>query len=76
MGYQVVSVLHPNVSGSHPLLFLFVYSFKCLFTFGREKASMCEQGRGRGGERIQSRVCADSNEPDVGLELTNCEIMT
>ena len=23
-----------------------------------------------------SRLCADSTEPDAGLELTNCEIMT
>ena len=30
----------------------------------------------RKGQRIRSRLCADSSEPDVGLELTNCEIMT
>ena len=32
----------------------------------------------RGGaerERIPSRLCAVIAEPDVGLELTNCEIM-
>ena len=37
-----------------------------------------KQGRGREreGQRIQSRLCSDSTEPDVGLELTNCEIVT
>ena len=27
-------------------------------------------------ERIPSRPCAVSTEPDAGLELMNCEIMT
>ena len=27
-------------------------------------------------ERIPSRLCAVSMEPDVGLEPTNCDIMT
>ena len=51
-----------------------IYMF--LFIFERE--CVCEQGRGRerGRQRIQSRLCADSNEPDVGLRLTNREIMT
>ena len=37
-----------------------------------------EQGRGRerGRQGIRSRLRADSREPDVGLELTNGEIMT
>ena len=36
-----------------------------------------ESGRTEGeGQRIQSGLCADSKEPDVGLKLTNCEIMT
>ena len=30
----------------------------------------------KGGQRIQSRICADSSEPNVGLELTNHKIMT
>ena len=33
-------------------------------------------GAERGGQRIRSRLCADSREPDVGLEPTNYEIMT
>ena len=36
------------------------------------------QGRGResGRDRIPSRLCNVSAEPDVGLELTNHEIVT
>ena len=30
----------------------------------------------RGRERIPSRLCTISDEPDSGLELTNCEIVT
>ena len=32
--------------------------------------------RERERERIPSRLLTVSTEPDVGLELTNCEIMT
>ena len=34
-----------------------------------------ESGGGVGGvgQRIRSRLCADSREPDMGLELTNHE---
>ena len=35
-----------------------------------------ERARGRGKERIPSRLCTIGVEPDVGLELTNREIMT
>ena len=35
-----------------------------------------EKGQGEGGQRILSRLCADSREPDAGLELRNREIMT
>ena len=46
----------------------------CLFLRARES----KQGRGRkrGRERIPSRLRSVSTEPDVGLELTNLEIMT
>ena len=39
---------------------------------------MCEWGRdrGRGRERILSRLCAVSKEPDMGLDPVNREIMT
>ena len=44
----------------------------------KERNRECKQGRGkeRGRERIPSRICTVSTEPDVGLKLTNCEIMT
>ena len=38
----------------------------------REREREAERGR----QRIQSGLCADSREPDVGLKLMNCEIMT
>ena len=48
--------------------------YKILFIFERESAS---GGRaGRGGQRSLSQLRPDSNEPDVGLELTNHGIMT
>ena len=36
---------------------------------GREREGDTESEAG-------SRLCADSSEPDAGLKLTNCEIMT
>ena len=33
-------------------------------------------GAKRGGQKIQSGLCTDSSKPDMGLELTNHEIMT
>ena len=43
----------------------------------RERERECKEGRGLGGrQRIPSRLCADSREPDAGLELTNRETMT
>ena len=45
--------------------------------FERERAYVCMSGGGTEREReharqrIPSRLCADSAEPDVGLELTN-----
>ena len=47
--------------------------------FEREKESVCPsggRGRERAGERILSRFRAVSTEPDRGLNLTNCEIIT
>ena len=50
----------------------------CLFLREREKEKERKRkwGRERGKQRIQSRLLAVSIELDVGLELTNCEIMT
>ena len=42
----------------------------------RERASTSGVGAEREGETIPSRFHAVSTEPYVGLELTNCEIMT
>ena len=39
-----------------------------------ERGTEYEQGRGREG--IPSRLCTVSTEPDMGLDPTNCEIMT
>ena len=49
------------------LMFLFIL---------RERVSAGEGQRERGRERIPSRLCAVSAEPDAGLDLTTCEIMT
>ena len=48
-----------------------------LFIFEREREQVHEQGRGRErwGERIPSRLCTVSSEPDMGLEPVNCDIM-
>ena len=56
--------------------------FECFFFFNVYlfilKERVFEQGRGTemGRERIPSRLCAVSTEPDAGLDLTNHEIMT
>ena len=54
-----------------------------LFTYEREKErergrwkGQRESGRERRRARIPSRLLAVSAEPNVGLELTNFEIMT
>ena len=63
----------PNEPPRHPNVYLF---------FERERKREWESehkhvGEGqRGGERIWSRLCADSSEPNVGLEPTNHKIMT
>ena len=46
--------------------------------FEKEREAMCNWGKGkeRGKERILSRLCAVSTEPDVGLNPTNRERVT
>ena len=44
-----------------------------MFIFEREREKAETEGE---TERIPSRLRAVSTEPDVGLEPTNCEIMT
>ena len=70
------------------LFFLFIICFsnvylfiKCSLIFEREREAELEQGRGaeREGDtesEAGSRPQAVSTEPDVGLQPTNCEIMT
>ena len=51
--------------------------FKCLFLRERENLTMGEAEReGDTESKAGSRLQAVSTEPDVGLELMNCEIMT
>ena len=40
-----------------------------------ERDRVWGKGRETGRQRIPSRLCAVSTEPDVGLKLTSCEIM-
>ena len=54
--------------------FMFLIFFNVYLFFKRDREQ--EMGRERRGQRIQSRLCTDSIEPDVGPEFTNCEIMT
>ena len=49
--------------------------FNVLLIFERESASWEGQREG-GGQRLQRKLCPDSSEPDVRLELINHEIMT
>ena len=49
---------------------MFIYS-----SCKRDIESEQGQGRERGRQRIPSRLCTASVEPDVGLELMNYEIM-
>ena len=50
---------------------------KCLFTFERETETESKRERQRErGPKDLKQICAVSREPGVGLELTNCEIMS
>ena len=51
--------------------------FKCLFILRERERGKQERSRERGRERENPKLCrAVSAEPDVGLNLMNCEIMT
>ena len=47
-----------------------------VYLFERQREREQGKGRGRGRGRIPGRFCTVSAEPDAGLDLTNCEIMT
>ena len=53
----------------------FLGNFFNVYLFLRESESKHGRGRERGRERIPSRLCTVSSEPDVGLKLINYEIM-
>ena len=58
-----------------------MYMERCFFKFiysekERERVSTSRGGPERRRDRIPSRLRTISAEPDVGLELTNCEITT
>ena len=56
---------------------LSLHFFLSLFIrFERESIQVGEGQREREGERIPSRLCTVSAKPDVGLEPTDCEIVT
>ena len=57
------------------LFFLFKYFF-LKFTYLVLEHVHEQRGRDRGRERILSRPCTVSAEPDAGLDLENREIMT
>ena len=46
------------------------------FIYFREREREEERVRDRGRERIPSMLCGVSAEPEIGLILTNCGIMT
>ena len=64
--------------------YLFNIFFNVLFIFERasrggaegERETQRERERERERERIPNRLCAVSTEPDMGLALMNCEIVT
>ena len=58
--------------------FLFSPIFLKIYLFLRERVHVHEWGVGRQGgrERIPNKLCTDSAEPDMGLELSNHEVMT
>ena len=55
------------ISSISLLRLLFIY-------FEREKGG--EEQREREEENLEQALCTDSTEPDSGLDLINCEIMT
>ena len=47
-----------------------------MFIFERERESEHRQRAEREGDRIRSRLCMDSTQPDTGLEPMDREITT
>ena len=60
-------------------LILFYYEFFKVYLFMRQRESVSGGEAEREGDtesEAGSRLRAVSTEPDTGLEITNCEIMT
>ena len=57
------------------LFFYLFFIFKIFVYFG-ESTSEAGAERGGRGSKAVSELQPDSSKTDVGLELTNCEIMT
>ena len=67
------------MSWSHLVLALFFFFNFHLFLRDRERQRMSRGGAEREGDtefQAGSRLRAVSTEPDAGLELSSCEIMT
>ena len=55
-----------------PSCYRYSYNFFKVYLFLRKRVRKWGRGRERGGrERIPSRLCMVSTEPDAGLDLTN-----
>ena len=55
---------------------VYIFLKKHVFVFDSERKSTIWEGAERGRQKISSRLCAVSAEPDGGLGFTNCKIMT
>ena len=63
----------------YPLFFFFKKNFLNVYLFLRERQSMSRGGAEKEGDtecEAGSSLWAVSSEPDAGLKVTNCEIMT
>ena len=73
------SLPYPLILRQHVILILtfyfFIKVFVYLFLRERDRVRMGEGQRERRGEKIPSRPCTASAEPDVGLQATHRETM-
>ena len=58
-----------------PATVLLLVFFNVYLVFTEKERERKSRGRAA-RKRIQSGLCTDNRAPDVGLELTNCEIVT
>ena len=55
---------------------MFIFERETAHTHTHTHTRVGEGQREKGGQRIRSKLCADSREHDVGFKLTNCETVT